>query len=342
MAETPFYIFEFLSRPYILLLLAFLLDLCIGDPLWLPHPVRTIGWLISRVEGYLRVLVKDRSGIAEKAAGISLVIIVVSLVYAMTYVIDSFSRSLHSPAITAVIMLFIMVFLTGTTLAAKELIDSARDIINALNKGDISNARIKLGKIVGRDTHSLDEKNILKATIESLAENASDGIIAPVFYFAVGGLPLAMTYKAINTMDSMLGYKNEKYMDFGWAAAKLDDIANFVPARITGLLIALTSSVVLRSLSTVHSSLKIMFRDGRNHPSPNSGVPEAAIAGALGVRLGGPSKYKGILVKKPYIGEETIGDYLTASERTSNIVKISSILGITIAVIALFVRASLC
>jgi adenosylcobinamide-phosphate synthase len=207
---------------------------------------------------------------------------------------------------------------------------------------NLKGARIRLSHLVGRDTDTLEEKGLLKATIESLAENASDGIIAPLFYFAIGGLPLAITYKAINTMDSMVGYKNDKYKNFGWAAAKLDDIANYIPARITGMLISISAAIVSPSLFTC--SLKTMFRDGRKHPSPNSGMPEAAMAGALGVRLGGPSSYRGLVVEKPYIGEE-IQDrknlYLEASKKAITITKITALLGLSIAIVISHVRTAI-
>jgi len=153
---------------------------------------------------------------------------------------------------------------------------------------------------VGRDTENLNEKGVLKATMETLAENLSDGIIAPLFFLALGGLPLAMAYKAINTLDSMVGYRNERYLEFGRASARCDDLANFIPARITGLL--MVAAAPLFALSA-KNAWRIMGRDGRNHSSPNSGMPEAAVAGALGVRLGGTNLYGGKPVEKPTIGD---------------------------------------
>ncbi|MCL4456960.1 MAG: adenosylcobinamide-phosphate synthase CbiB, partial [Nitrospirae bacterium] len=208
---------------------------------------------------------------------------------------------------------------------------------SAKNK-DIESARSNLGMIVGRDTQNLSEKGILKATIETSSENLSDGIIAPLFYLAIGGLPLALTYKAINTLDSMVGYKNDRYKNFGWAAARLDDIANYIPARITGALIAVSSSAVFRSPFTVRDSLKTMLRDGRKHTSPNAGIPEAAMAGALGVRLGGPSSYGGIIIQKPYIGTETDVDYLAASEKTIKVIMFSSVAAVAISAFVLYAR----
>lgn len=355
MAETVQNIYFQLSKPYALLMLAFTLDLCIGDPVWFPHPVRIIGKAITKIEELLRKhLAKHRAQnteIKEKRTGTVLVVIIASSTYSLFYVLNSALLNYHFPLFISCFSLLVIVFLTAATLAAKGLIDSAQSIIKAVMDENLKGARIRLSHIVGRDTDTLDEKGILKATIESLAENASDGIIAPLFYFAIGGLPLAMTYKAINTMDSMVGYKSEKYKNFGWAAAKLDDIANYIPARITGILIVISSAFISHSLSTVHCSLKTMFGDGRNHPSPNSGMPEAAIAGALGVRLGGPSTYNGILVEKPCIGEErqntehrtqnTDNFYLRASEKAISITRSVSLLGFIIAATILYVRTTI-
>jgi len=350
MAEAVQNIYFQLSKPYALLMLAFTLDLCIGDPRWLPHPVRIIGWAITKIENLLlrtqisKLISAPGTRQFERCNGVLLVVIVIGSTFALFYTGSSVLLTFHRLLFTSYLALIMMVYLTATTLAARGLIDSAQSIIKAVMDKNLKGARIRLSHIVGRDTDTLDEKGILKATIESLAENASDGIIAPLFYFAIGGLPLAITYKAINTMDSMVGYKNDKYKNFGWAAAKLDDIANYIPARITGMLISISSMIASRSPFILHSSLKTMFRDGRNHPSPNSGVPEAAMAGALRVRLGGPSSYGGIVVEKPYIGEE-IQDrenlYLEASENAITITKITSLLGLGIAIAILYVRTAI-
>ncbi len=357
----------------VLLILAFTLDLCIGDPKWLPHPVRIMGRGITRIENLLSKILLSITRYSslvtrhffERLAGVSLVVIMVSFTYGLFYVINSVLLTSNFSFLTSYLSLLVMVYLISTTLATKGLIDSARTVIEALKSRNIEAARENLHHIVGRDTDSLDEKGVLRATIESLAENASDGIIAPLFYFAIGGLPLAMTYKAINTMDSMVGYRNERYRNSGWAAARLDDIANYIPARITGILIATASSILNWSLVTCHCSLKIMLRDGRKHPSLNSGVPEAAMAGALGIRLGGPSTYRGMVVDKPCIGEDRqkaeqavsgeqlaisekltanrqlrSATYLEASEKAMNITKITSLLGLVISIVILQLRGS--
>jgi adenosylcobinamide-phosphate synthase len=335
---------------------AYLLDMAIGDPKWLPHPVCGIGWAIEKMERVLREMMRmtessrdkaRRAPTVEKLAGLGLVIIIVSMTCGIFYFINQLLLTSNFSHFTSYLAIIILAVLIATTIATRELIKSAQAVINELKTGDLERARGKLGIIVGRDTHSLDQKGILKATIETLAENASDGIIAPLFYFALGGLPLAMAYKAINTLDSMVGYKNEKYRNFGWAAARLDDIANYIPARITGILIVIATfllGISGKPTPAPTSSLKIMMRDGRKHSSPNSGVPEAAMAGALGVRLGGPSVYGGITVEKPFIGEERSGvgdEYLNASENALSIVKVTSLLGLELALILQYLRTAI-
>lgn len=320
------------------LIAALLLDIAIGDPRWLPHPVRLIGRMISFVEFQLRRYLKRP--LEERLGGILLVILITVPTFLITYGIYTFAVWL-SYNVLAVLGLSLIVYLTSTTIAVRELISSARLVIESVKERSIDKARGNLSMIVGRDTENLSEKDILKATMETLAENLSDGVIAPVFYLVLGGLPLAMTYKAINTLDSMVGYRNNKYGYFGWAAARIDDMANYIPARITGLLIVISSFFVYRSVLIVNSSLVTMFRDGRKHLSPNSGIPEAAIAGALDVRLGGPSTYGGVIVERPFIGRGRCDDYLTASESAIGIAKVTATLGIGLAVALLFVRSML-
>ena len=300
---------------------AYILDLIFGDPRRLPHPVRGIGWLIQRFETLLRRFAKTPG--TERTAGIVLVIAVVLPVYFLCrlLILSASSFSLYFGLAVSVLMAY-------TTLAARALADSAQAVLSPLDNGDILRARKELSMIVGRDTENLDEKEITRAVVETVAENASDGVVAPLFYMALGGPALAMAYKAVNTLDSMVGYKNARYINFGRAAARLDDAANFIPARITAVLICLVSGLLRRlkpaatpspqpppprgegdsAIRNPHSAFqtpwRVMLRDGRNHPSPNSGYPEAAMAGALGVRLGGQSTYGGRLSRKPFIGNE--------------------------------------
>ncbi|MEW5745561.1 MAG: adenosylcobinamide-phosphate synthase CbiB [Nitrospirota bacterium] len=318
------------------LLCAFLLDLLVGDPRWLPHPVRIIGRAISSLEKVIRSFCKSAAG--ERLGGVLLVLAVTLSSFAVAALIVAGARQLPG-ALGGLVGSAVLVYLASTTLALRGLVDAARAVIEAVREQSIDEARRSLGMIVGRDTGNLAEKDILKATMETLAENLSDGIIAPLFYLTLGGLPLAITYKAINTLDSMVGYKNDTYRFFGWAAARLDDAANYIPARLTGgLLIAAVFIVALlkrgnASAASARAALLTMLRDGRNHTSPNSGIPEAAMAGALGIRMGGPSTYGGILIEKPYIGSERTDDYLAASERAITLVRAAALLGIGISLI---------
>lgn len=371
----------------VVLTCAYLLDLVIGDPRWLPHPVRFIGWGIERMEGILRNKEHRAKNTdhRQKMAGVFLVSVIVGVVYGLFYFLNSTLLNSGLPGAISYVAVFLLVYFTSTTIATRDLLLSGRRVLDTVRAGDRVEASRKLSMIVGRDTQAMDARSILRATIETISENASDGIIAPLFYFAIGGLPLAMAYKAVNTLDSMVGYKNEKYKDFGWAAARLDDIANYVPARITGVLI-FTSTFILSAIERCRDALKIsssrsnglnslnslsiMLRDGRNHSSPNSGFPEAAMAGALGVRLGGPSTYGGVLVEKPFIGEEIQNTehgrqsaderhrqeqgessadkemqgseerYYVAAERSFFVVGLTSFLGFSGALVLLYMRSA--
>jgi adenosylcobinamide-phosphate synthase len=358
---------------------AYIVDLLIGDPRQLPHPVRVIGSAIEKVERLLRVKMIDAQygpensvekknvshRLREKSSGVILVLVVVGMTFALFYTVCRVLFNSGALPLFSYVSILILVYLAATTIATRELLCSAKNVIDEADTGTIENAREKLGMIVGRDTKNLDKKNILRATIETLSENASDGIIAPMIYFAIGGLPLAMTYKAINTLDSMVGYKNERYLNFGWASARLDDIANFIPARITGSIIVISGFIVSAFVSLAQSfsrvthskqgitdshgisglrAFRTMIRDGGRHASPNSGIPESAMAGALGVQLGGPSEYGGVVYEKPFIGEErrnSAAAYLYASEMALKITKITSILGLLAALALLYLRTSL-
>ena len=217
-----------------ILLFAFAVDLILGDPRWLPHPVRGIGWTIQRTEKVLRRFAK--TPLAEKAAGVLLVVLIVSLVsFLSQFLIRSFFRFSLSFGFA------LSVFLAYTTFAARDLGNAATAVLRHLDAGEIVQARTELSMIVGRDTVDLDDQDIARAVVETVAENTSDGVIAPLFYLAMGGPVLALAYKAVNTLDSMVGYRNERYINFGWAAARVDDIANFIPARITAVLICLVA-----------------------------------------------------------------------------------------------------
>lgn len=275
------------------IVMGYIADLIFGDPYWFPHPVRFIGRFISSFENLLRRLVHSET--SEKIAGFILTGVTVVISYLIVWILLKISLS-----VSTLLFHIVNIFFIYTVLATRCLGDEAKKIYRYLINGDINNARKALSYIVGRDTEKLDVQGICRAVIETVSENTSDGIVAPLFYLFLGGVPLAMAYKAINTLDSMVGYKNERYINMGMASARLDDIANFIPARLTSFLIAIASFIT--GLNP-RRSLSIMLRDGRNNPSPNSGYPEASMAGALGVRLGGPSSYGGQIVEKPYIGD---------------------------------------
>jgi adenosylcobinamide-phosphate synthase len=325
------------------LIAAFLLDLAIGDPRWLPHPVRLIGRGIAFLENAIRSRIRKNH---EKAAGVLLVVLIVLPAALLAFLIRE-ALLLPGQGVLAVAAAAVMVYLIATTLALRELVSSAKLVLTSVKQGDLVTARTKLSMIVGRDTQDLDENGVLRAVIETVSENLSDGVIAPLFYLALGGLPLAIAYKAINTLDSMVGYKNEKYLSFGWAAARLDDVANFIPARLTGLLIVLFTFCYFlvhkpgSSLSAALASFRIMARDGRNHTSPNSGISEAAMAGALRVRLGGPSTYGGILVQKPFIGDDRGGNYREAAEQSMVIAAGAAVIAVLASAAVLRIGANL-
>ncbi len=272
------------------LTLALLLDLCLGDPRWLPHPVVMIGRLITRLERLLRSCMTN-----ERMAGVLLLILTVVSAAAATWLLVWGSSRLHPLA-----GLMVASLLSSTCLAARSLQHESSLVADALDAGDIASARVKLSYIVGRDTADLDEEEIWRALIETVAENTTDGIIAPLFWLALGGPVAGMAFKAISTLDSMVGYKNERYLQLGWASARMDDLVNYIPARLTALLMVVVAPLIGLSL---RGAASIALRDRLNHPSPNSAHPESAAAGALGIRLGGPSTYGGLVSVKQFIGD---------------------------------------
>lgn len=284
---------SFLLNNFLDILASVIIDWMIGDPLWFPHPVIYIGRLISILEKVGRK--KCKSNLALKLFGGIIVVIVAFCSFIIPFVI--LKVSMRIPVLYHIINISLM----WTTIAAKCLKDEARKVYFALKNGDIDDARKKLSYIVGRDTQNLSYQEVIRADIETVAENTSDGVIAPLLYGILFGTPCAMMYKGINTMDSMLGYMNEKYRYIGFFPAKVDDIANFFPSRITGILICI-ASIFVRG-NPVYS-LKIMVRDRRNHKSPNCAYPEAAAAGAMGIQIGGTNIYFGEIVKKPTIGNK--------------------------------------
>lgn len=274
------------------LTIGFLLDLIIGDPQNPIHPIRLIGSLCSKLEALFRRILKESLKLAGLLTWISVILIV--------FLISEFivKVSFRTNFILGIIISAIMFYFTISTKALKV---EGLKVIKFLLKEDIEGARKQLSYIVGRDTKSLDKDGILRAVVETVAENMSDGVVAPILYAGLFGIPFAYVYKAVNTMDSMFGYKNDKYKDFGFFPAKLDDVFNFIPARLTGYLIVIAAFILKMDYK---NSYNIYKRDKNNHSSPNSAHPEAAVAGALGLRLGGANYYFGKLVEKPTIGDE--------------------------------------
>lgn len=273
----------------------FVLDLMFGDPHWMPHPVRAMGWLISHLETRIRGLL-PKTPHGERLGGIFLVTGVLLAAGTFSYGILRIAALIH-PAVR----LAVECFMCYQMLAAKGLRDESMKVRIALKAHDVEAARTAVSMIVGRDTQSLTESGIIKAAVETVAENTSDGVIAPLFYIAFGGAPWAYLYKAVNTMDSMVAYKNERYINFGRTAARLDDLLNFIPARLYALLMIVASFIT--SLDG-RGAIRIYCRDRRSHKSPNSAQTEAVCAGALQVQLAGPAYYFGVLHEKPTIGDD--------------------------------------
>lgn len=308
---------------------AYVADCLLGDPEWLPHPVRLMGKVCEQGEARLRR--PGQSAAVELAAGAALTAAMVAGFYLVTAQGIRAVRRRSRVAGAAV-----EVALAWTCLAGRSLLDEGAEVIAALEVGDVERARVRLARIVGRDTAALDESEICRALIETLAESSCDGIVAPLFYLAAGGVPLAMAYKTVNTLDSMIGHADERYIYFGKAAARLDDLANLVPARLAALGVAAVAA--MHPEADGAAALRLWLRDGDRHKSPNAGQPEAAMAGALGVRLGGTNTYRGEVVRAPEIGGELPAPTLREAKLAMRIVGGVTLLGVLAAVV---VRAAL-
>lgn len=284
--------------PLLLLLAALVLDAAIGDPVALfrlvPHPVTLMGMLIDRLEQHLNR--QDHSDRDRRMGGIATVVVVVVIAAGAGALIDAAAARWTFGGIAEVAVLTVL-------LAQRSLYDHVAAVAKALDQEGLAGGRKAIRHIVGRDPQSLDEDGVGRAAIESLAENFSDGVVAPVFWFLVLGLPGICAYKAVNTLDSMIGHRSDRYRAFGWAAARLDDVANLVPARLAGLLIAIAATVMPHASG--RDALVIMTRDARKHRSVNAGWPEGAMAGALDISLAGPRQYAGERVEDAWIGEGT-------------------------------------
>lgn len=316
---------EILQYHVLALIIGYALDLIIGDPHNMPHPIRLIGRWITFVE---QRIYKDK-----KSAGFILVLFVVipvAFITAIIMVAAFYLGGLYGKYIP----ILVESVLTFYCLATKSLIVESKAVTDSLKSEGIIAARKSLSMIVGRDTENLTEEEVIKATVETIAENTSDGVIAPLLYLCLGGPILGLTYKACNTMDSMVGYKNERYYNFGFFAAKLDDVLNFIPSRISAIIIVI-AAFTLKGCSGVNA-FKIWRRDNRNHKSPNSAQSEAAYAGALKVRLAGGAYYFGKWVDKPTIGDEIKAISIDDVKMSHLLLLISSILGELICTVGIF------
>jgi adenosylcobinamide-phosphate synthase len=313
----------------VVVILAFVLDALLGEPRWFPHPVRMIGLVIDKGDQWLRQ--GPSSPARDFWGGCGLVLGVVWLTYCgVTWLLCALS------ALSWLLAQTVTVLLGSLCLARRSLKEHAQAIFHPLVNGDLETARTMLARIVSRDTTDLSETEIVRGAVESGAENSSDGVIAPLFYLALGGVPLALTYKAVNTLDSMLGYRTGRYEYLGKAAARLDDLANLIPARLTALAL-IGASWSLGPGYNGKNAWRITWRDGHKHASPNAGYPEAAVAGVLGIQLGGPSRYCGELVEKPTLGEAQQPlrpEHITQSLR---LLDRASVLALVVCVLAILV-----
>lgn len=282
------------------LLAGFLLDCIVGDPHCLPHPVRFMGSLISFLERRLNKA-SDPAKI-QRLKGFILVFCLISVTFLLSYGLIFVSRMIHP-----FLSFFFESLMCWNCIAAKSLYSESMKVCRELKKNDLNGARKAVSMIVGRDTDVLDEKGVAKAAVETVAENTSDGVVAPVFFIALFGASGGMVYKAINTMDSMIAYKNERFKNFGFFAARLDDAANLIPARFSAILMVLSALILavfpFKQRFRPVNAVKIFFRDRYKHASPNSAQTESVVAGALGLQLAGDTVYEGKVEKKDFIGD---------------------------------------
>ena len=278
------------------LLAAATLDTVAGDPRWFPHPVRGMGIVIGWCDKHVRRIACHPTIL--RGAGLALALALPLFVFVLSH-----EAIAIADRVTWWFGSLVTIGFAWTTLAGRDLWDHIRAVSKQMEQGDLPGARRAVGMIVGRDTDRLSQEELARATIETIAESTSDGVIAPLFYLALGGAPLALAYKAVNTLDSMVGHKDERHIDFGWASARLDDLANWIPARLSAALIILTAAAVMSEPIRVRTGWHVLWRDGSKHPSPNSGRPEAAMAGSLGIQLGGINFYQGVPDDRPLLGE---------------------------------------
>jgi len=305
----------------------YIADLVFGDPYWMPHPIRLIGTLINKVETDIRKIAKGDA--ALKLGGIALLVIVVGLSFAVPYILIKLAYGI-SPYM-AYALEALMVY---QILATKCLDVETSKVRTKLEANDLSGAREAIAMLVSRDTEKMDSQDIIKASVETMTENIVDGIISPMLYIAIGGAPLGFAFKAVNTLDSMVGYKNEKYMNLGWASAKFDDVVNYIPARITAILVILAAFLLKLDY---HNAIKILIRDKRNHSSPNSPLSEAPAAGALRIQLGGKAWYFGEMSMKPTMGDPLEVPSVQHIVKSSKLMYTTSFIGIVLSSVCIYI-----
>jgi adenosylcobinamide-phosphate synthase len=319
-------------EPLLLLFMAIALDAVAGEmgPLFrlAPHPVVMIGTLIGALDKRLNK--PERSESDRRLRGILLVLGMAALALGLGAAMAYLARTLPYAWLAEV-------FVAATLLAQRSLFEHVHDVAQALAKGGVEAGRFAVSRIVGRDPHSLDEFAVARAAIESLAENFADGVVAPVFWYVVAGLPGLLLYKTVNTLDSMVGYRNDKYRAFGMASARLDDVLNLIPARLAGLLLVLAAPFVPKGKPV--AALITMVTDARHHRSPNSGWPEAAAAGALGLALGGPRKYPGLMVEEKWIGSGRAKAQLADIHRALHLFTVACLMDAGLVILLLWVQA---
>ncbi|CNI60903.1 cobalamin biosynthesis protein [Yersinia mollaretii] len=297
---------------------AFFLDSWLGDPPHWPHPVRWIGNLITWLQRGIRAVCHSER--ALKWGGALLWLLVVGVTWLVSWGFLALMTQIH-PWLGGLAQ----VWMIYTLLAGRCLSDAARHVFEALQTGSLAQSREKLSWIVGRDTSQLEKPQITRAVVETVAENSVDGVIAPLFFLMLGGPPLAMAYKAVNTLDSMVGYKTPKYRAIGYVSARMDDLANWLPARLSWLLLSAAAGLIR---ADYRQALRIGWRDRYQHASPNCAWSEATVAGALGVRLGGPNHYFGERVEKPWIGDDRREIALEDIPRSINLMRMASLLAL--------------
>lgn len=307
---------------------AYVMDLVIGDPEWFPHPVRAIGRMIATAESVARP--GRHSAARDYFAGAVVTVVVVVTTAAVAVLIVRVAERVHP-----YVALVTEGFLAWTTLATGSLLAEAARVMDALDDGDLAGARVRLGRIVGRDTAMLTEPEVARGVIETVAESTCDGIVAPLCYLVVGGVPTALAYKAVNTLDSMIGHRQPPYTYFGRTAARLDDIANLVPARLSALAITIAAAATGGNAA---GAMRVWRRDHAQHDSPNAGHPEAAMAGALGVTLGGLNYYDGVPVAKPLLGAGQNEPSATAARAACRIAAAASLLMFGVVLLVAFAR----